>query len=331
MDPKSVLRGDVVLIRENMQFSNLIDVDMRRFDWLKEFHSLDCHIVLYPYSRTINSEQISFHPFEEYVKDILTSQKSAYVQMHGYFGKIFGLLLGLAIILVFLRFKPEDLLSVESVVAVFAAYFFGKEMWNEIESILVEFSKSWRLRFVQSYYSFALEKNTTLTRYSRMAKERRYGMPHLLPVKIDFIEQSNSQTLRMFFNVNDLFEVQSETAHLMSIRIEPDLEEEFAGKGFLLGVKLCFNKRFMGLTRSLEVFQSFDDFRKGCLDEEGVWHKNAVFYRRTVRAGRLKWYLKKGIHENASILSSQSRDAQCQSSEPPENDRGSKTGSGLNI
>ena len=70
----------------------------------------------------------------------------------------------------------------------------------------------------------------------------------------------------------------------------------------MFGVKLSFARRFLGLSRQFEVFQSMDAGRKGCLNDSGVWQDNAVFYRRTLSLGRLKFYARQGLIPNATII-----------------------------
>ena len=299
--PKDLIQN-VIRIHKNDALPNIYDVDVEGFERLCRYHSVECHVVLYPYSRHVGSQNIAFHPFEEYVRDVLSQQRSAYAAVTNQFNELFGLLLGLVIALVFVAFKPQDLFSVESIVSVFAAYTIGKELWDDIERAVINLTKNWRIRFQDSYYRYRLEKHTTLTSYSYLAKRRRYGRAALLPEKIDFIKQSNSQTLRMYFNMRDLHIAPEPSAHLHSIHVDPELLDEFERGGFMFGIKLSMNVRFLGLTRSLEVFQSIDNGSTGCLNQSGQWIEGAVFYRRTLTYGKLKWYVSKGILHDRRIV-----------------------------
>ena len=292
---------NMIKLQKNKDMPNTYDVEMDHIPHVIEYDSLECHIVFYPYSREIQGENITFSPFEEYVHDILSHQRSAYVQISSEFNKIFGLFLGFIIFLIFYLFKPEDLFSVGSIVSVLGAYIIGKEVWEDIERMLVNSTKRWKIRYQEPYYSYQLEKHTTLTHYSYLAKERRYGSPHLLPEKIDFIQQSNSQTVRMCFDLKDLSSFEG-PAHVLSIGIDAHLLKELETEGFLFGVKLSFNRRFLWFVRCFELFQSIDKDSKGCLGEEGKWNDGAVFYRKTIIAGRVKYYKEKGILSQKSII-----------------------------
>jgi hypothetical protein len=307
--PPDVLRllQDIIRLQENEDLPNRYDVEMRAVDRLIAYNRIECHITLYPYSRKISSDDIHFYPFEEYVNDVLSHQRSAYAEIQSPLDQIFGLVLGSLIALIFARVQPGSLFNIEAIVSVFGAYIVGKELWNDIERMLVNVSKNWRLRYQENYYRYRLEKRTTLTYYSYLAKRQRYGKAMLLPAKIDFIKQSNSQTLRMCFDggLGTLARDRDpqDTAHIHSIHIDRDLMDDLQEDGFMFGVKLSLGRRFLGVVRSLEVFQSLNGASIGCLDDKGAWIEGALFYRQTLSLGRLKLYWSKGLVSGTSILS----------------------------
>ncbi len=293
---------NIIRLRKNESVPNIYDVSAQGFDRLSAYRQVELHTVLYPYSRQVSSQDIAFYPFEEYVRDVLSQRRSAYAAKRGQYNELFGLLLGVAIALIFAHFKPEDLFSIESIVSVFGAYTIGKELWDDIGRALVHLTKDWPIRLQDSYYRYRLEKHTTLTGYSFLAKRRRYGRLAVLPEKIDFIKQSNSQTLRMAFNMREMAVPAGVATHIHSIHVAPEVLEAFEEAGFLFGCKLSLNKRFLGITRSLELFQSIDGGTRGCLAADGAWVDGAAFYRRTFSLGRIKWYWKQGlIHDRAIV------------------------------
>ncbi|MBN1937881.1 MAG: hypothetical protein JW934_24720 [Anaerolineae bacterium] len=308
MKPPQVPDQPLVRLHKNIQVPNIHDVEFTHLPVLQRYHEVECHIVLYPYSRRVSSENLAFYPFEEYVKDVLSQQRSAYARQQDRFNEVFGLSLGLLIALIFWAFKPEELLSIESIVSMFGAYVIGKELWDDIERVLVEISKNWPLRYRDSYYQYALEKHTTLTAYSLLAKQKRYGKTMPLPARIDFIKQSNSQTVRMLFDMRDFkhFDahkhIEAQDAHILSIHIDPAVHDAFEQEGYLFGVKLSLNRRFFGITRHLELFQSSGQGELGCLDEQGVWNPRAVFYRQTFSIGRIKYFMRQGLAADRAII-----------------------------
>ena len=297
---------DLIRLHKTEGLNNRYDVDMQGLDRLSPFDQLECHVVVYPYARTICSDDIHFNPFEEYVQDVLSQQRSAYSEIPNSSDQLFGLVLGLLIAAVFAVIDPGGLLSIEALVSVFGAYVIAKELWNDLERALIDATKNGRLRYQESYYRYQLEKRTTLTAYSYLAKRRRYGKQALLPAKIDFIKQSNSQTLRMCFDVRDLSAPNVSLAHLFSIQIAESQADAFrgpSGRGaYMFGVKLSFTRRFLCFCRHIELFQSIDAGHKGCLDESGAWQDGAAFYRQTVTFGRLKFYARKGLIPNATLI-----------------------------
>lgn len=299
---KESLYKNIVRVRENKKIPDIYDVELGHLDELHRLSSLECHVAFYPYSRNVTSDHFEFTPFEEYINDITSHQKSTYIKIKNRFCNIFGLFIGILIAVFFFMFKPSELLSIESIVSIIGAYFIGKELWGDIEELMINISKNWRIRYVDSYYFYHLEKHTTLSLYSRLAKKRRYGKEAILPEKMDLIQQKNSQTLRLFFNMRDLKPAKETYPHMLSIRLDPKLLQEFENDGFMFGVKLSFNKRFLGITRCREFFQSIDKDMKGCLKENGEWTNGAVFYRNTFILGRVKFFINKGLIENKSIL-----------------------------
>ncbi len=283
--------GEIVQLVRSPSIEGLYDVDLSGVDQLRRCSSVDCHVVVYPYSRRLSAAEIKLNPFEEYVRDILSLQRSAYVRISSDFDKLFGFLLGGLITLVFVFCNPGDLLSVESVVSILGAFFIGKELWDDIDGFLVRLTRSWPIRYQQNYYSYRLERHTTLTQYSRLAKRQRYGKTTLLPELMDFIAQSNSQTVRMRFERGELASQPDGAVHVLSLSLDPSQAREFEQGGFLLGVKLSLNRRLCGVECSTELFQSLDKGTAGCLDNDGAWHDGAVFCRRTVSVGRLKWFI----------------------------------------
>lgn len=289
MKPPRIPFQELVHIQKNPQFPHIYDVEMKDIARLQLYDSVECHIVLYPYSRQVSSDHITFFPFEEYAKDVSSHQRSVYVQIERRFNETFGLLLGLAIALIFWMFKPADLLSVESIVSIFGAYTIGKELWDDIERWLIGLSGQWKLRYRDTYYQYELARHTTLTLYSCFARQQRHGKPSLLPERMDFIKQSNSQTVRLFFDRRSLQLFTEPSAHLFSIHIAPSLLHEFEESGFLFGIKMSLGQKLLGITRDIDLFQSISQGTPGCIGEKGEWVTDAIFYRHVWALGRLRY------------------------------------------
>ena len=300
-------QGILIRLAKNEAMPAIYDVEMEGIDQLQQYDRVECHTVLYPYSRRVTSEDISFYPFEEYVSDLASHQRSAYAEIHSPSAEVCGLLLGGIIALVFAIIKPDELLSIESLVSILAAYAIGKEFWDDIERALVDLSRNWHLRLADVIYRYRLEKDTTLSAYFSLAKQRRYGRVPLLPDKMDFVKQSNSQTLRMCFARRDMTAFADVTAHVHSIHIDPALLSELEGTGFMFGVKVSLGRTRCGVTRNLELFQcidrsSTDQASIGCLDGQGNWVEGALFYRNTLTCGRVKYYADQGLVPRWTIL-----------------------------
>ncbi|MBN2535702.1 MAG: hypothetical protein JXB88_22680 [Spirochaetales bacterium] len=302
MKKKTLPYENIITLKKNNQMEHVYDVELTYHNNLLHYSSVECHFVLYPYSRNITSKNITFCPFEEYVKDIQSNQRSAYQEITSQFNKLFGILLGVIIVSIFYFFHPASFLSVESLLSLLGAYFIGKELWDDIENFLISISSSLRIRYQPGYYSYKLVRNSTLAAYSRLAKKNRYGKVMLLPEKIDFIEQSNSQTLRLFFKKDSYKDKSEDILHIISIHIDPEIEEELESKGYMFGVKLTFNRKFLGIMHSDDYFQSFNKNKKGCLNAQGNWCPDSVFFRHSLLFGRIRMYLSCSIFDNTALM-----------------------------
>ncbi len=289
-------------VSKNEVFPHIFDVELTGMGRLEAFDAVECHVVCYPYSRKVEAKHITFRPYEEYVEDIAGQQRSSYSRIGEPFRNIFGILLGGIILLVFACLKPEELFSIESIISVFGAYTVGKEIWGDLEAWLIKVTDNQKLRFQPRYYLFKLERHSTVTRYTRLARRQRYGMTMILPGKMDFIQQSNSQTIRMYFNHDDYSGLADNKAHILSIHINPESITAYEEKGYMLGFKISLNLKRGPFVQSLELFQSFDGSSRGCLDLQETWIPEAVLCRRTISMGRWKWYKAQFVLQDMELV-----------------------------
>ncbi len=246
-------------------------------------------MVLYPYSRQIVSDGYKFYPFEEYVNDISTRRRSLYSRVPHPANSLFGIFLGIVIILFFLIIKPSEVYSLQSIVAILGAYFIGKDLWNDIESLFIAVTKDWRVRYQTSYYAYQMEKNTTLTNYSALAREQRYGKASVLPDQMEFISNANSKTVRMKFPRSELNTCQESTAHILAIRLDPALVEDFEQAGYMFSVKASLNERRLLVRHAQEFFQSLNGGQRGCLDFQNQWTSDTALAREAWFFGNLRY------------------------------------------
>jgi hypothetical protein len=302
MKERSLPQGEFIKLQRNPEIPHVYDVDLENLDELRNYDSLEIHFVLYPFSRRMTSRHIAFNPFEEYFKDISTHQRSAYTRRPDSASYLFGLFLGLVVALMASIFKPWALFSIEAIAAFFGVYMIGKQLWHDIEVMLFNLMRDRKLCYLEKYYRYQLEKNTTLTKYSTFAKKARYGKPLVLPDKIDYIRKSTSLTLRMHFSSTNIESFDRSTAHIISIHVDERFGKEFVEKGYMFGVKLRVNQNRFGFQESSEIFQSIVRENLGCLDANGDWVKGASYHRDVVRIGRFHYYRKESLLENRSII-----------------------------
>lgn len=288
-------------IFRNTLYPNIIDIEMENIDLLRKYDAIECHIVAYPYHREVSADDIEIHPFEEYVEDILVNHKSAYEAIAQGGAKRFGFLLGIITTLVAFLFRKEGFLSAEVIASIIGAYIAGKELWTDVESYLIRLSKDRKLRYFEGYYNYTLEKNTTLSQYSAFAKQQRYKKDNLLATQMDFIEQSNSKTVRLYYEKATLLKTQT-NAHIASLHLHPDSIEKWESGGYLIGVKLSLNQKKWGVWNNYELFQSLTDRGIGCLDLNSLWHENAVSFRKVRLWGKWKYFINSGVNEKQELI-----------------------------
>jgi len=300
---KEIPYKDAIRIRQNKELPYIYDIEIINIKRLKKYHSIECSVVLYPLSRKLTSEDIEFFPFEEYIEDISTyHQKSAYEEIKDRFNIYFGITLGLFIVILFAIFKPAGLLELQSLVSIAFAYVLGKEIGEDCQNVMIDVSKKWRLHYKKDYYSYRLEKYSTLNTYLSLAREEKYGELSLMPEKMDFIKQSNSKIVRMYFDKDSISSFYGSMARILSIQIKPSIWKYFQEEGFVLSVKLTFNKGILNILHSFELFQLINKGSKGCLDKNNKWMKNSIFYKESYRIGRIKYTRGKRLIKNKSII-----------------------------
>ncbi len=281
--------AQLIRLRQNPELPNIYDVELANVPTLRAYDSVEVHLVLYPFSRQITADAYRFSPFEEYAEDISTRRRSLYTRVPRPASSLFGIFLGIFIIGVFLVVKPSEVASLQSFVAILGAYFIGKDLWRDIEALLVNLSKNWRVRYQTDYYAYQVEKNTTLTNYSALAREQRYGKASLLPERMEFISNANSKTARLKFSRADLRAFQHEAAHICAMRFDASVANELEHAGYMLSVKISLNRRVFAFRRAQEFFQSLNAGQRGCLNLQNEWTPGAALQRDAYFLGNLRY------------------------------------------
>lgn len=302
-DDISSLPQPVVLLRRNGEMSGVFDIALKNIQTIKsQCHFFELHAVLYPYSRQIKSDNYHFLPFEEYIEELSEHKRSAYFTISDYANRWFGLYFGGIIAFIFALFRPSALLDIEAVVSIFGAYLLGKDLWTDIERSLIKATQNRKICFQDRYYSYQLERNTTLSNYSMFAKKQRYGIVHLLPDKLEFIENSNSQTARLWFDMKSWGDLEDDIAHVFSIHFDKNSVQYLDEEGFLFGIKLSFNQRKWYGLQQTEIFQSLHQKQLGCLDQKARWVEQSAFYRKTLSVTRFKYFKSNNVLKEKAYI-----------------------------
>ncbi len=289
MNPKQPVKP-FLNIAQNEKYPNIIDANLLIDKDVLRYDRLHCHFVVYPFARKISSENIAMHPFAEYSKDISNRRSSVYSEIRNSAPQFFGLfLVAILLIIVFILAQYErEIKYTEIIISLFGVYMIGKDFWQDIEGFLERITKNRNLKYQDPYYAYELQKNTTMMRYSNLAKKERYGYSTILPERMDYLIASNSCTIRLLFDVEDFTKSNTERSHIFSVRITPtELMDELAKYGYMMGVKIALSKVFFGIEHGYEMFQSIKNKEAGSLNDESEWLKDAVVVRKFWSIGKI--------------------------------------------
>lgn len=249
------------------------------------FDDLEITSYLYLYDKKTTAENILFSPYEEYSKEVTVGKRTTYSEISNFGNKVFGVLVGLIIFLIFFIFKRSEIFSIESTVSILGAYAIGKEMWTDVDSFLSTLTKNRPIRWLPQNYFFKKENFGTVQRFWNYARQQRNKSTTILADKFDFITHSNSKTLELYFKKKEL-----NKGNPLFLKISLDDVDDFKKKNFMLGFKVAKIKRRIFLNISTETFQAISIGKIGTMDRK-KWVENKSFVRRTLSIGRLKFYL----------------------------------------
>jgi hypothetical protein len=293
---------EVVRLAQNSQYRNIFEVSLGNISYLKKFSQVELTLFVYPYSLRTSANSFEFLPYEEYVKDIGLDKHSLYSPFNSFTDKFFGVLLGLFITTMFWLFKPDDLVSIQSVVSILAAYAIGKEFWVDLDNGLQDLTHNWRLSWRERTYRYGREDLGTLQRFWQLARKYRYHGEFMLPTQIDFLHQNNSKAVEMLFSHRDLEKLHESSAKVLTVKfVQPDVRA-VQSKGFMFGVKLRLNRGFWGMYQNVELFQSLNDKQLGTVSDEGIWQPGKALMKQTVTVGRIKYYQKDGLLPEVELI-----------------------------
>lgn len=295
---------DRMIIINTKKDKEKIDIDIKKSEILWNYDYLECYIILYPFSRKINSKNFEFNPFEEYIKEISSLKRSAYINIWS-FDKLFWFFMWILAFIVFYFIDSGDLIRVESIFAVFGSYVVFKELWHDIQWMLISMTIGFKLRYEGKPYNYKLNKSTTFMKYSNFAKKMRYWKSAILPIKMDIIEKSNSETLMMMFDIRDVIWVGDsieKSSHILSISLDKDLQKEFYKAWYLLWVKVSLNKDYMMFKSCKEFYQSYYMGRIWCLDLSLNWKDDSFLYKKTFKLWNIMYSTDSKINSWTNII-----------------------------
>jgi hypothetical protein len=275
---------------KNKRFPEL-EIFLTELNVLKKYSEIELSISFYPYQRKVKADHFHLDPYEDYVADLVEGQRSTYQEIHDTSPQLFGIALGGAIFSYFLAFHSQLLISVESLVSIFAAYTVGKEIWQDIDVFLQDYTQSWRVRWVQQSFYYVLQQFGTLQRFWQLARKKRYGYQLTLPDEIDFISHSNSKTVEMLFKRKNLQPLNLQSLRILRIVFDQKVPAlQVPVNGFLI-CRVALIQKFLGFRWVTEYYQGADATQMGTLDTQDHWHTDKSLEKRFFTFGRLVYYL----------------------------------------
>ncbi len=300
MRPHTKLPCEKLISASFEKSSDSIDVDLHRITEVRQYDALELNLVFYPYNKDVHADHYVISPFEEYVKDIAKHWRSAYEPIRSKGKEIFGILVGLVTFLFVLKYTHSDVITMESLIGIFVSYFIGKDLWDDISSTLESMTRRWRLRYREDDYRYHMDKNSTLLTFNSFARRKQLHGDVIYPDLMDFVIRSRSSTIRMKFGPENFKGVTSEKARLFTI--DPQKKAALHKDGHLIGLKATFGKRFFGIWKNVDVYQSADNGKLGCVDKDGNWLKDTAFTRTHLTLGRLRWTISTGYIQKVRII-----------------------------
>jgi len=240
---------------------------------------VDITFFVYPLDTNFSAKDIQIQPYDEYIENLSKSNNTSYEKISDSSKNIFGIFLSLIIFLIFLIFKPEILISVESIVSIFASYTIGKELWNDIDEFLQDKTKNWRIKWIEREFSYKHDELGTINNFIDQARTFKYKTRTILADKFDFQHHSNAKILKLGFN-KKIFS--KEKMRLLNFRLSNNSDT------FIAGMKLTLKKKFLFINYSKEIFQILHKPKDLKLDTDEI-HKTVL------NIGNLKIYLRENV------------------------------------
>jgi len=287
-------------IKLDLALYQAVTVKVVQPDKLAGFSEFGLTFSVYPYAKTINAADFKILPYEEYTKDLLTGKRSSYRQIPAVAREIFGIILGVIIALVFLVFRPAELISIQSIVSILGAYTIGKDIWGDLEVVLIDITRNWFFNWREPEFPYRRENFGTIQKFWELARYERNQIQVLLPNRLDYISNAHSKTAELLFNRHELQpHVQANSRfQVASVNFAPEAKQALMEQGMQLVFKVTLMKRFIFGELQYEFFQALDTKKRQVGAVSAVsssWLPKAALHRLTWNYGRIKIYLNSRI------------------------------------
>jgi hypothetical protein len=282
-----------IILRKVVDQSEVkIDLLLDNVQSLKTFDNISISLVFYTYDKSLSKEDFKFLPYQEYTEEINLGNRSSYTPIGDFSDKIFGLFLGVSIIILFWFLQPSNLVSIEAIVGIIGAYIAGKELWSDIDKGLQNVTLNWPISWREQEFYYQKQDFGSIQNYLRFSRLKRYSQVFILPSKLDLITQSNSKILEIQFSKKELRAVDSDQLYFGSIEFDSKYSNSIAKGNYAITAKVSQIKNILGVQIASEFIQAIDSNKIGCLDSNKNWSEGKLSQRYTLKIAQLKLYYK---------------------------------------
>lgn len=248
--------------------------------------NIEMEFGIYPYSPDITSDDFQVYPYEEYIKDINLNESTVYFKIEDNASKLLGLCISFLLFILFYFLAPQILFTIESLVSLLAVFFVSKDIWNEIETLLLDLTQNKRISYKSQQFHYKKTKINTLLKYFEYAREIRNQRKVILADKIDFQNQSNSKYLSISYTNPP----ETNNYEIFSMKINNKQLTKFENN-YMFIVKYVKHNHLLFFKYADEYFQILQKGEIGIF-KENKWIPKQIEKKRTFKFWRFKFYFK---------------------------------------
>lgn len=249
----------------NVKPSSVFDI-LVNSSMLSTFSSFELSLCFYPQWDDITSKQYIVEPYQDQIVSKPDSN-DRYQKVTDPYAFSAWRAAGMILAWVVGQWNPSNILEIESLFTLWAAWYATYQTWTRMEWKLAVLTKH-NNKFVTNPYTHYSHEIGNFLSFLQRARAKRYGADKILPDEVAFRSETNSFTLNAKFKIGSLL-TNDGPVNIGSIRFSKEVLDALHEFGFHLGVdiKLWWDtswkwNQMFSLSQDLEV----------------EWNKTTVWY-----------------------------------------------------